>query len=139
MRGESGEVEGVYCIVTETTERVIGERRMALLKDLAERNATARTEHDACVIATDTLAAHPHDVTFALTYLDDELQCCTPGARGATRGREARAGERLHALVLQRRGADRAAGGRPQPAPPAGRTDTARSWGSSPTRLAPRS
>ena len=48
VRGESGEVEGVYCIVTETTERVIGERRMTLLKELAERNATARTEHDAC-------------------------------------------------------------------------------------------
>ena len=80
VRGESGEVEGVYCIVTETTERVIGERRMTLLKDLAERNATARTEHDACRIATDTLAAHSLDVTFALTYLDDELQCFTPGA-----------------------------------------------------------
>ena len=80
VRGESGEVEGVYCIVTETTERVIGERRMALLKELAERNATARTEHDACRIAGDTLAAKPHDVTFALTYLDDELQGCTPGA-----------------------------------------------------------
>ncbi len=83
VRGESGEVEGVYCIVTETTERVIGERRMALLKDLAERNATARTEHDACRIATDTLAAQPHDVTFALAYLDDELQCCYARSRGA--------------------------------------------------------
>ena len=80
VRVESGEVEGVYCIVTETTERVIGERRMALLKELAERNATARTEHDACIIAGDTLAAKPQDVTFALTYLDDELQGCTPGA-----------------------------------------------------------
>ena len=53
---------------------------MALLKELAERNATARTEHDACRIAADTLAAKPHDLTFALTYLDDQLQGCTPGA-----------------------------------------------------------
>src|SRR5688572_26736922 len=80
VRGESGEVEGVYCIVTETTERVIGERRMALLKELAERNATARTAHDACRIAAGTLAGRPDDVTFALTYLDDELQGCTPRA-----------------------------------------------------------
>ena len=29
VRVESGEVGGVYCIVTETTERVVGERRMA--------------------------------------------------------------------------------------------------------------
>ena len=43
VRVESGVVGGVFCIVTETTERVVGERRMALLKDLAAHNATART------------------------------------------------------------------------------------------------
>ncbi len=80
VRVESGEVGGVYCIVTETTERVVGERRLALLKDLAERNATARTARDACLLATETLAAKPQDILFALAYLDDELQCCTPGA-----------------------------------------------------------
>src|SRR6185436_12196516 len=80
VRVESGEVGGVYCIVTETTERVIGERRLALLKDLAERNAAARTERDACVLAMETLAARTHDVTFALAYLDGELQASTPDA-----------------------------------------------------------
>ena len=70
----------MFCIVTETTERVIGERRMALLKDLAARNATARTARDACILATETLATRPQDITFALTYLGDELQSCTPGA-----------------------------------------------------------
>ncbi len=80
VRVESGEVGGVYCIVTETTERVVGARRLALLKDLAERNATARTPHDACVLATQTLSAHPQDIAFALTYVDDVLQSCTPGA-----------------------------------------------------------
>ena len=128
VRGESGEVEGVYCIVTETTERVIGERRMALLKDLAERNTTARTERDACVIAIDTLAAKPQDVTFALAYLDGKLQCFTPGAEEQLAAAQARAGEGLHDRILQSAGADRAAGGRPQSAPAAGTTDTARSW-----------
>ena len=80
VRVESGDVGGVYCIVTETTERVVGERRMALLKDLAARNATARTVAEACVLATETLAAKPQDILFALTYLDDELQSSTPGA-----------------------------------------------------------
>ncbi|HXI28140.1 MAG TPA: ATP-binding protein, partial [Vicinamibacterales bacterium] len=80
VRVESGAVGGVFCIVTETTERVVGERRMALLKDLAARNATARAARDACVLATETLAARPHDVTFALAYLDDELQSATPMA-----------------------------------------------------------
>src|SRR6188768_276985 len=66
VRVESGAVGGVFCIVTETTERVVGERRMALLKDLASRNATARTAQVACEIAMETLAARPDDVTFAL-------------------------------------------------------------------------
>ena len=80
VRDESGAVGGVFCIVNETTERVIGERRLALLKDLAARNATARTARDACFLATETMAGSPLDVTFALAYLDDELQSATPGA-----------------------------------------------------------
>ena len=83
VRVESGAVGGVFCIVTETTERVVGERRMALLRDLAAHNATARTERDACVLATETLAAKPDDVTFALAYLGGTLQCGTPGAERA--------------------------------------------------------
>ena len=58
VRVESGEVGGVFCIVTETTERVVGGRRLALLRDLAAGNATARTEREACVVAIDTLAKH---------------------------------------------------------------------------------
>jgi signal transduction histidine kinase len=79
VRVESGAVGGVFCIVTETTERIIGERRMTLLRDLASRNATARTQREACVLAMDTLADRP-DVTFALAYLDDQIQASTPGA-----------------------------------------------------------
>src|SRR5690242_16034397 len=60
VRVESGDVGGVYCIVTETTERVVGERRLALLRDLAARNATARTEREACALAIETLAARSH-------------------------------------------------------------------------------
>ena len=51
VRDESGAVGGVFCIVTETTGRVVGERRLALLKDLAAHNATARTPREACVLA----------------------------------------------------------------------------------------
>src|SRR5579872_3676890 len=86
VRDESGDVGGVFCIVTETTERVVGERRMALLKDLAAHNATARTACEACVLTTQTLAAKPEDVTFALAYLDDELQACTPDAEAQLAG-----------------------------------------------------
>ena len=122
VRVESGEVGGVYCIVTETTERVVGERRLALLKDLAERNATARTARDACVLATETLAAKPQDVLFALTYLGDELQSCTPGAQEQLARFEARAGQGAPALVVEPGGAGRPAGGRPQSAAPVRRS-----------------
>ncbi len=80
VRVESGDVGGVFCIVTETTERVVSERRMALLRDLAARNSTARTTDDACRLAVETLTARPQDVTFALAYIDDVLKCATPGA-----------------------------------------------------------
>ena len=133
VRVESGEVGGVYCIVTETTERVVGERRLALLKDLAERNATARTARDACVLATETLAAKPQDVLFALAYLGDELQSCTPGAREQLAGVEARAGQ--GALHLRRRALRREPADSSSASIRGARStiNTARSWTSSPT------
>jgi hypothetical protein len=77
---ESGVVGGVYCIVTETTGRVVGEQRLELLKDLAARNATARTVREACELAMETLASKPHDVRFAIADLDGRLQASTPHA-----------------------------------------------------------
>src|SRR6188472_2546705 len=76
VRVESGSVGGVYCIVTETTGRVVAARRMALLKDLAAQPSLARTTREACAIAVGTLANHPDDIVFALAYLDGELQAC---------------------------------------------------------------
>jgi len=80
VRVESGGVGGVYCIVTETTDRVIGARRLALLKDLAARQTTARTTRDAYALAMETLAGKPQDIAFALAFADDELQASTPDA-----------------------------------------------------------
>jgi len=80
VRVESGGVGGVYCIVTETTDRVVGGRRLALLRDLAARQTTARTTRAAFGLAMETLAAHAQDIVFALAYSGDELQASTPGA-----------------------------------------------------------
>ena len=79
VRVESGDVGAVFCIVTETTERVVGERRLALLRDLAARNATARTEREALVLAMETLSGKP-DIAFALAQVDDGVPVGTPGA-----------------------------------------------------------
>ena len=57
VRVESGGVGGVYCIVTETTDRVIGARRMTLLRELAARQTTARTMREAFDLAMQVLTA----------------------------------------------------------------------------------
>ena len=89
---------------------------MALLKDLAERNAAARTARDACVLATETLAANPQDILFALAYLGDELQSCTPERRNSWRGSRPELVKELVTLVVRPGGAGRPSDCRPQSA-----------------------
>jgi PAS domain S-box-containing protein len=69
IRGESGEVEGIFNAVLETTERVIGERRLETVRDFAERVAEARTTELACEIVMQTLRGASSDIPFALFYL----------------------------------------------------------------------
>jgi hypothetical protein len=58
IRDESG-VGGVFCAVTETTARVIGERRLRTLRELAARAGDAKTAAAAGEIAIQTLANNP--------------------------------------------------------------------------------
>ena len=68
IRGEMGRVEGIFTAVTETTLRVLADRRTRLLRDLAARSIEAETTEQAFAIAADVLAEDPHDVPFALLY-----------------------------------------------------------------------
>ena len=81
VRVESGEVGGVYCIVTETTGRVVGEQRLKLLWDLAQITS-ARAPKEACVRAMEVLTGSK-PIAFAFAYLGGELVASTPGAEGA--------------------------------------------------------
>lgn len=72
LRIETGAVGGIFCACTETTGRVLGERRLRTLRDLASRSAEAKEVTEACGLAADALAANPHDIPFALLYLIDE-------------------------------------------------------------------
>src|SRR5262245_22101956 len=63
---ESGKVGGVFCPVIETTEKVIGERRLRTLRDLAARCQGGESEEAAYGAAAKVLAANPHDVPFAM-------------------------------------------------------------------------
>ncbi len=46
LADDGGAIAGMLCVVTEETERVIGERRLKLLRDLASGLALARTEEE---------------------------------------------------------------------------------------------
>ncbi|MGY1662552.1 SpoIIE family protein phosphatase [Geodermatophilus sp. SYSU D00705] len=66
-----GRARGMLCVVTENTERVVGERRMTALRDLAAAIATARTRDDVLAAACEQLGRDPADLPFSLTYLFD--------------------------------------------------------------------
>jgi signal transduction histidine kinase len=71
IRGESGQVDGIFNAVTETTYRVLNERRTRLLQELAERVSAARRVDEACSRAAQSLETGAADVPFALLYLTD--------------------------------------------------------------------
>jgi signal transduction histidine kinase/DNA-binding response OmpR family regulator len=69
IREESGQVGGVLVTVTETTQRVLGERRLETTQALAAETRAARTVKEACEIAARVLAANTADLPFARLYL----------------------------------------------------------------------
>ncbi len=68
MRDESGRVNGVFCIVSETTGRVVGERRLRLLRDLGGIAQQASSVSEVFSRAAAVLARYPEDLPFALLY-----------------------------------------------------------------------
>ncbi len=71
IRDETGGVGGVFTAVTETTGRVLGERRLATLHELAARATEVRSIEDACAVAAATLSGNQADVPFSFLYLLD--------------------------------------------------------------------
>ncbi|MER7490298.1 SpoIIE family protein phosphatase [Streptomyces sp. NPDC126497] len=69
LRDDSGAVVGMLCVVSEDTERVIGERRMATLRDLGSDPSVVRTEQEWLTFANRQLARNTRDLPFTLTYL----------------------------------------------------------------------
>ncbi|HZP85733.1 MAG TPA: ATP-binding protein [Burkholderiales bacterium] len=70
IHDESGRVGGVFCPVIETTAKVIGERRLRTLRDLAALSRSDSLTATAAAICH-VLAANPYDIPFALLYLRD--------------------------------------------------------------------
>ncbi|MDE2487760.1 MAG: response regulator [Alphaproteobacteria bacterium] len=66
---DDGKPNGIFCANTDDTQRVIGERQLSLLRQLAADTVDARTWTQVCERAMEALATDPRDVTFALLYM----------------------------------------------------------------------
>jgi signal transduction histidine kinase len=71
LRNDQGKIEGFLSTLAETTEQVLGERRLRTLRDLGAQASEARNVAEACRLAALALAGNPADLPFALIYLLD--------------------------------------------------------------------
>lgn len=73
---ESGRVGGIFTAVIETTENVIGERRLRTLRDLAARAVAATSEQEVWQFAANTISENDKDIPFAVLcrVADNRLQ-----------------------------------------------------------------
>ena len=69
LHDDDGVVRGVFTAVSDTTERVIGERRLAALQDLGAQAGSARSVAEACQLVVTALERARQDVPFAAIYL----------------------------------------------------------------------
>ncbi|MGH8885396.1 MAG: SpoIIE family protein phosphatase [Egibacteraceae bacterium] len=88
IRGDTGGVGGVFTAITETTERVLSERRLRTLGELAEDTAESRTAEEACDRAAEALARNRADLPFLLLYLLDNDVARLTAANGVRVGKE---------------------------------------------------
>jgi PAS domain S-box-containing protein len=85
--GDDGRPAGIICANSDETQRVFGERQLALLRELAARSADARTVDAAVQRCAAALATNPRDLPFALVLLRDHREAAftlaaTAGAPG---------------------------------------------------------
>src|SRR3981081_79138 len=71
IRDDTG-VVGLFHPVTETTSRMLSERRTRALRDQASRAGKAQTIEEACTLAAQTLSEYQLDLPFVLFYLFDD-------------------------------------------------------------------
>lgn len=75
---DDGTPGGIICANTADTARVIGERQVATLRELAARTVDTRTWEVAYLQSLGALSTNPRDITFALLY------AVQPGSNEAT-------------------------------------------------------
>jgi PAS domain S-box-containing protein len=87
LRDDDSAVVGMLCVVSEDTERVVAERRMATLRELGSDPSVVRTERQMLDFAATQLSRNPYDLPFTLTYLfGDDGDARLAGASGIAPG-----------------------------------------------------
>ncbi|MEA3130934.1 MAG: hypothetical protein QOF46_2729, partial [Paraburkholderia sp.] len=66
--GDDGEAGGIICANSDDTMQVVGERQLALLKELAAASPDGRDWREACELSARALQSNPQDIPFALLY-----------------------------------------------------------------------
>jgi PAS domain S-box-containing protein len=69
LSGDDGNVAGHLCVVTEETDRVIGERRLKTLRSLAGELSKSITEEDVIASIARCLGENQQDLPFTLLYV----------------------------------------------------------------------
>ena len=66
------QIGGVIATVNETTDKVVGERRLNLLRDLGADVTDSNSKEEVCSIIAKVVANSPYDIPFSMFYLVDE-------------------------------------------------------------------
>ena len=75
---DQGNPGGIICANTDDTKRVIGERQLALLKELAAHTTDIRSLRQVCLQGADALATDAKDIAFAMIYMaEPDLETLT--------------------------------------------------------------
>ncbi|HEX4636331.1 MAG TPA: HWE histidine kinase domain-containing protein [Rhizomicrobium sp.] len=70
---DEGGIGGIVCANTDDTDRVLGARQLALLREIASRTWEADSVDEVYALAAGALACDPRDMPFAMIYrLDDD-------------------------------------------------------------------
>ncbi|HYF28263.1 MAG TPA: SpoIIE family protein phosphatase [Baekduia sp.] len=83
VQSESGAVAGLLGVVSETTGRVLGARRLTTLSEIAARTRGVQHVIDAATRAVGALECNPGDLPFAVLFDEDGAVLAHAGLRSA--------------------------------------------------------
>lgn len=84
----SGEVGGIFCAWNEETRRIVAERQLALLRELAVKAENKMTVEAVSALNAGCLSRYSHDIPFAAIYSIDAAgeRLCLIGTSGIEKG-----------------------------------------------------